>query len=102
MDLAVSAYDYAVNGSQEALNHILEIHARQAPGSDLDSLVTLSYVDEWERTIEAYHSHFANGTDGAGGDAKYAFLLKREYLFPQSYHKLKKQEAEKGATPNGP
>lgn len=96
VDLAVSAYDYAVNGSEEALDHILEIHGKEDPGSDSDSVVTLSYLDEWDRTMKAYETHFAQGTDGAGGDAKYAFKLRREYLFPHHFRKYEKRKGGDG------
>ena len=97
MDLALAAYDYSVNGNEEALDHILEIHARESPGSDSDSVVTLGYLDEWDRTIEAYHAHFAQGTDGAGGDAKRGFWEKRKRLFPHEYLKFQR---ELGADPS--
>lgn len=91
MDLALAAYDYSVNENWKALDHILEIHARQDPGSDSDSIVTLSYLDEWNRTVEAYHRHFAQGTDGAGGDAMRSFWERRKRLFPHQYHKFRKE-----------
>jgi len=97
MDLALAAYDYSVNGNEEALDHILEIHARESPGSDSDSVVTLGYLDEWDRTIEAYHAHFAQGADGAGGDAKRGFWEKRKRLFPHEYLKFQR---ELGADPS--
>lgn len=89
MELALAAYDYSVNGNEKALDRIFEIHACQDPGSDSDSLVTLSYLDEWDRTIEAYHNHFRHGTDGAGGDAKRSFWEKRKRLFPRQYRKFR-------------
>ena len=95
-DLAVAAYDFAVNGTEESLDHILRTHAEQEPGSDSSSIVTLSYLDEWGRTISAYRRHFAGGTDGTGGDAKYAFMLRREYLFPQNFRRFQQREAEQG------
>ena len=89
LDLALSAYDYSVNGNEKALDHILEIHAKQDPGSDSDSVVTLTYLDEWDRTVNAFHSHFAQGTDGTGGDAQGSFWNKRKRLFPHQYRKFR-------------
>lgn len=96
MDLAVSAYDYAVNGNQKALDHILEIHSKEPFGSDSDSVVTLSYIDEWDVTIKAYETHFSQGSDGSGSIAREAFWTKRKHLFPHSH-----REFEKGGSDNG-
>ena len=73
MDLAVAAYDYAVKSNQDALDYILDVHAREVAGSDSNSLVTLSYLDEWDRTIEAYDQHFAQSTDGQQGTRSMRF-----------------------------
>lgn len=83
-DLALSAYDFMVNGSDSALERILDAH-RSAPverGSwDSNPIWVLSYVDEWPRTEAALKSHLLMA-DGAGGDARYGFWLQRRYLFP--------------------
>lgn len=84
LDLALSAYDYMVNGNAAALEHILDAHrsAGEENGSwDSNAIWVLGYVDEWPRTEAALKSYLLMG-DGTGGDARYAFWLKRRYLFP--------------------
>lgn len=91
LELAVAAYDYSVNGNQKSLDFILTNHSAQEPGSDSDSVVALSFINEWDLTIAAFEAHFAQGTDGAGGEALRSFWHRREYLFPHQYREYRKR-----------
>lgn len=84
VDLALSAYDYALNGSREALDRVLAQLATEDIGADVDTIVVLSVLDEWDRTIRAYRKHFIH-TDGAGGSCMVGFRQTRAYLYPQKY-----------------
>lgn len=86
VDMALSAYDYSVNGNRKALDHILEAHraaGRENGGWGSAATWALSYVDEWNLTKEALGSHVMSG-DGAGADERYAFWLIRRYYFPNN------------------
>lgn len=86
VDLAISAYDYMINGNPAALESILgkfDKLAAEGRNGDSDELMVLAYVDEWDATRETLLSHGVGG-DGAGGDAVYAFWLKRRFLFPNN------------------
>ncbi len=85
IDLAILAYDYSVNGNQEALESILSRHANEASPKSWDSgtVMVLAYVDEWNLSKKALESHVLSG-DGAGEDSQYAFWLTRRYLFPSN------------------
>lgn len=53
IDMALNAYDYAVNGNNGALQTILDQLANEEPGSDVDSVLVLSFLGEWELSIPA-------------------------------------------------
>lgn len=89
VDLALSGYDYMLNRSEAALDHILAQLATENIGADVDTIVVLSTLDEWERSIRAFRKHFIH-TDGAGGDCKAGFATTRAYLFPKKYEKMRK------------
>ena len=83
LELVLSAYDYAVNGKQKSLEKILARH-RKVPGSwDSDTVWVLGYIDEWNLTKKALGSRVLSA-DGAGGDARYAFWLRRRYFYPHN------------------
>jgi len=88
VDLALSGYDFMLNRSESALDHILAKLATEQIGDDVDSIVVLSTLDEWDRTIRAYRKHFVR-TDGAGGMCKAGFRRVRRYLYPQNYTELR-------------
>lgn len=80
------AYDYKVNGNQEALKTLLDRlkKAMKKEGSwGTPHLFALAAVDEWDLSREALGSHPLSG-DGAGGDERYGFWLKRRYFFPDN------------------
>lgn len=84
VDLAISAYDYAVNKNPDALTHILTRlaeHMGNYGSTDSDELLVLSYVNEWKLTKKTILAHPLRG-DGTGGDALYSFWLKRRSFFP--------------------
>lgn len=87
-DLALDAYDYAVNNNEVALDRILERRELEGQGSDSSAVVVLSYLDEWDRTIPEVIEHFANGADGAAGSCLYSFWKRRKLLFPESFERL--------------
>lgn len=89
VDLALSGYDYMLNRSEAALDHILAQLATENIGADVDSIIVLSTLDEWDRSIRAFRKHFVH-TDGAGGSCKAAFQATRAYLFPGEYEKMRK------------
>lgn len=91
IDIALSAYDYSVNHNDEALESILSAHAKEAPGSDSDTVLVLSAIDEWERSIPAILKHFEKGTDGAGGIAESSFWGTRKQLYPEELRQYVKQ-----------
>ncbi len=88
VDLALSAYDYMLNGSGAALDHILAQLATEDIGADVDTIVVMQSLDEWDRTIRAFRKHFVH-TDGAGGSCKVGFLTTRAYLFPKKYAEMR-------------
>ena len=51
VDLALSAYDYMLNKSESALNRILAQLATEDIGADVDAIVVMQVLDEWNRTI---------------------------------------------------
>jgi tetratricopeptide (TPR) repeat protein/predicted Ser/Thr protein kinase len=81
-DLALTGYDFSVNGNQKALDDLLSKLADEEVGSDSSVVVALSFIDEWDRSIKAVNAHFT-ATDGAGGMAEAAFWQTRAYLFPR-------------------
>lgn len=88
VDLALSAYDYMVSSSEAALDHILAQLATEDIGADVDTIVVLSFIDEWDRTVRAFRKHFVR-TDGAGGTCKHFFQTTRKYLYPKKYEKMR-------------
>lgn len=82
--IALDAYDYAVNNNGEALDRILEgqiSRAKENRGGDTNELWALSRINEWDK-IPAIFQEYPWEGDGAGGDAQYAFWLRRMYLYP--------------------
>jgi hypothetical protein len=80
------AYDYNVNGNPKALATLLErlrkaMKERRTWG--VPHLHALAAVNEWDRCRQALGSHGLSA-DGAGGDERYGFWLKRRYLFPDN------------------
>lgn len=88
LDLILSGYDYALNKSEPALDHILAQLATEDIGSDATSIVVLSILDEWDRTIRAYRKHFVR-TDGAGGTCKAGFRATRTHIYPRKYAEMR-------------
>ena len=84
ISLALSAYDYTMNQSEPALDRILAQLATEDVGADVDTIVVLQVVDEWDRTIRAFRKHFIYA-DGAGGSCKSGFMQTRSYLYPKKY-----------------
>lgn len=93
--LALHGYDFSVNGNQAALDTLLADLAAQPVGSDADAVVTLSFIDEWDRSPIAIKNHFVR-SDGAGSIARGHFWWTREYLFPEGFR------AYRSATPPDP
>ncbi len=92
---AMAAYEYAIDGSEEAVDFIVRKVAEEGNG-DTNSKWMLCYFDEWDRTLEAYHKY--DGRDGAAAEASYMFVKQREYFFPENFEKYwKKKRAELGA-----
>lgn len=81
---ALLAYDYRVNGNEEALDALLD-HVRREMNARrswmLPYLYGLGGVDEWERTKQVLGS-VPLSADGAGGCERYAFWLTRRHFFP--------------------
>ena len=90
IDIALAGYDYAVNENKDALDHILSIHAKESSGSDSDSVLVLSFINEWDRSIPAINEHFESGADGSAATALDSFWVTREYLYPREFKKYKK------------
>ena len=84
IELALAAYDYALNKSEASLNLILAQIASDPMGGDVTSIVVLGVVDEWRRSIPAYQKHF-HTSDGAGASCMRYFLKMRSKLYPESY-----------------
>ncbi len=99
IDLPLAAYDYAVNGNEKALRYILDKHKEEKPGSDCDTVLVLSFVDEWKHSISAVLDHFKHGADGAAGIGYSEFWITRKQLYPKQFQRLT-TEAEQGAAPN--
>lgn len=81
--LALSAYDFSVNGNKEALRFILDELAN-GPAGDVQAAVPLGFIDEWDLTMAAHEKHFARGSDGAAGLASSLVWEQRRYLFPEN------------------
>lgn len=89
VELALAAYDYALNKSEESLNMILAQIASDPMGGDVDSIIVLGVVNEWRRSVLAYQKHFYS-TDGAGGSCMRYFLKMRSKLYPDDYKGARK------------
>lgn len=89
VDLALAAYDFQLNGSKEALNLILAQLATERVGADVDTIIVLSTLNEWDRTVRAFRKHFVF-TDGTGGSCKHAFMGTRKLLYPIQYGQYRK------------
>lgn len=80
------AYDYNVNGNQQAFETLLAKIRKDAQKDEWavwGLLQALSAIDEWNRCKDAFV--MANPiTDGAGGDEIYGFWLTRRYFFPDN------------------
>ena len=90
VDLALSAYDYMLNKDERALDHILAFLATESVGADTDTIIILSAINEWDRSIKAFKKHFYV-IDGAGGANYRGFLEVRSYLYPEHYLRHKKE-----------
>lgn len=101
LELELSAYDYSVNGNQKALEKILALHTKATSGRSWDSetVWVLGYMDEWNLTKKALGS-WVLSADGAGGDSRYAFWLRRRHFyphnpqFPDHYEKFLRETSE--------
>ncbi len=86
VDIALDAYDYAVTGNIKAIERIIVKHeenVEKGKGSwDSDAVWALGYVDEWDLTLKALQAHPLSG-DGSSGPSRYAFWLRRRFLFPR-------------------
>ncbi len=86
--LALAGYDYLLNQSGSSLDHILAQIATEGVGADVDSIVVLSTLDEWDRSIRAFRKHFIR-SDGAGAACMNGFRLTRAYLYPKKYQEYR-------------
>lgn len=80
--LALASYEYAIDQTEASLDFITAVMKREG-GGDTNSLLVISYMDEWDRTAEAFRNH--RGGDGAAGEARGMFLGIRLYLYPEKY-----------------
>ena len=88
--LALSAYDYMIQGTPAALDFILAQLAVEPVGSDCDAIVVMKPLNEWDRTIRAFRKHFVKfDSDGAAVAAITGFNSTRAYLFPEKYAEVK-------------
>lgn len=93
IELSLLGYDYSVNGNKEALESLLAKLAQQEVGGDSGVVDTLSFIDEWDRSIKAVNAHFTV-SDGAGGIVQGLFWLSRAYLFPRQMLEFKGEAGE--------
>lgn len=84
LSIALAGYDWSLNRNPEALDFILAKLAEKPAGTDVDEVIVLSFMDEWDRSIKAVNSHFLVA-EGAGVDRQAAFWGRRKLLFPRSY-----------------
>ena len=80
-DLALSGYDYAVNGSKAALDHILAEDRKLSRGGDHTTIQVMGFLDEWDRTLRVMRTHEKHA-DGAGSIAVMSFWMQRNALYP--------------------
>lgn len=88
LDLALCAYDYALNSNEKALAQLITLDAEQLLGGDYMSIVIMAMIDEWDRTIDSVWRHRAY-SDGAAGTTMSMFFECRKELFPESYAKFR-------------
>ena len=88
VNLALWAYDYTFNHNVKSLDKILASLARQRTGDDVDEILALQVIDEWDKSIKAFNKHFSL-IDGAGGIAFHGFLTTRAYLFPKKFKEMR-------------
>jgi hypothetical protein len=84
------AYDYNVNGNQQAFEKLLAQIRTEAQSKNedwnwkiLELIHPLSAINEWD-LCKATLISAPIETDGAGGDEVYAFWLQRRYFFPDN------------------
>lgn len=80
------AYDYKVNGNQKSLETLLGRLGKamkEQQSWNVPHLYALAAINEWDRCRQALGSQGLSA-DGAGGDERYGFWLKRRYLFPDN------------------
>lgn len=85
-EAALLAYDYNLTGNHQALETLLarfRKEAKERRSWELAILGSLSAVNEWKLIKDALGS-VALSADGAGGDGRYAFWLRRRYFFPDN------------------
>jgi len=85
-DLALSGYDYAINGNEAALDHILAEDRKLPRGGDHTTIQVMGFLDEWDRTLRAIRTHEKHA-DGAGGIAVTSFWTQRSVFFPDQYER---------------
>jgi hypothetical protein len=90
VDLALSAYEYMINEDERALDHILAFLATERVGADTDTIIILSAINEWDRSIRAFKKHFYV-IEGTGAANYHGFLNVRRFLYPEVYPKHKKE-----------
>jgi hypothetical protein len=78
LDMALCAYDYAVNGNREALERAAGTYEGDFDGP---AAWALAYVDEWDVTKQMLETQ---PMGGEMGDHRHIFWVTRRYLFPQS------------------
>lgn len=89
--LALASYEYALDRKEEALDFIIDIMKKEG-GGDTNSLLIISYMDEWEKSTGVLQNWRG---DGAVGEAMYCFHEIRKYLYPAQYQKyLEKNDSE--------
>lgn len=81
---ALLAYDYAINGNTEALDHLFENEVR-------DLLFYISHLDEWEKSIRYVQNLKIDGS--LATEVPY-FWLAREYLFPERFSQIDRELTE--------
>jgi len=90
VDLAISAYHYMLDVDEKALDHILAFLETERVGADTDTIIVLSAIDEWDRSVRAFKKHFYV-IDGAGGENYRGFFNVRSFLYPKKYAKHKEE-----------
>ena len=95
LDLSLANYDYSLNGNEESLDYILAKDDSAQKGGDTITILVMSFMEEWDRTINAIREH-QKQADGAGGIAVACFWMNRQELFPVSYRRyLQKTQSDR-------